>query len=109
MCECGSIKSFLMLGLGVRKKVSDRLDEMAQTGKKSYDEHGGVVKETLEMAEDGREKFREGCMSVLHNVLKKCDIPTDSEVESLRKEVKALKKKLKTSEETKEDKKKHKA
>jgi len=108
MCECGSMKSFVMLGLGVKKKFSDRLNDMAETGKKSFDENGGVFKETFDMAEEGREKFKESCLGVLHNVSKKCDIPTYSDVESLRKEVKLLKKKLRTSEESKEGKKKHK-
>ncbi len=92
------IKKTILTGLGIasltKEKVEKLVKDLIKEGEVSEGEGSKLVKELLEKVENNKKAIEKQTEKIVHNVLKKLNVPSRKDVIGLNHKIEKLDKKL---------------
>jgi poly(hydroxyalkanoate) granule-associated protein len=88
------IKKMLLAGVGAlaltKEKVEVIVDDLVKRGEVAQKDKSSLLNEMLNSVEKGKQEIREFVHKEMEKIIQSLDIPTRSEFEALKKQVKTL-------------------
>lgn len=92
--------TLMKLGLGTmvltRERAKKLVDDLTRQGKVSKSDAQKLLKELVKKGEQSEKKLRGEILRLIEKIMKKFDVPSRKEINSLRAEIAALKKARRT-------------
>lgn len=85
-----TVRTALLVGLGVQEKVKEFIDELIKKGELSDAQGAKLLKEWMGKAEESSKGFNKTITEFVDKTLERMNIPTRDEIDKLSRKVQAL-------------------